>query len=74
LEGGCSIPVFALATLAGNQVHLKGGIVSLDGQQRIVLEVTGSLTEAEQLGEALANQVLQAGGKTILEQIKQSPH
>ena len=74
LEGGCSIPVFALATLAGNQVHLKGGIVSLDGQHRIVLEVTGSLTEAEQLGEALANQVLQAGGKTILEQIKQSPH
>jgi len=46
----------------------------LDGQQRIVLELTGPLTEAEQLGEALARQVLQAGGKTILEQIKQSPH
>jgi hydroxymethylbilane synthase len=74
LEGGCSIPVFALATLAADQIHLKGGIVSLDGQQRIVLEVTGPLAEAEQLGEALANQVLQAGGKTILEQIKQSPH
>jgi hydroxymethylbilane synthase len=74
LEGGCSIPVFALATLAENAVHLKGGIVSLDGQQRIVLEVTGSPKDAEQLGEALANQVLQAGGKTILEQIKQSPH
>ncbi len=74
LEGGCSIPVFALARLAADQIHLKGGIVSLDGQQRIVLEVTGLLAEAEQLGEALANQVLQAGGKTILEQIKQSPH
>lgn len=74
LEGGCSIPVFALATLVGNQVHLKGGIVSLDGQQRIVLEVIGFPNDAEQLGEALANQVLQAGGKTILEQIKQSPH
>ena len=74
LEGGCSIPVFALATLAADQIHLKGGIVSLDGQQRIVLEVTGSPNDAEQLGEALANQVLQAGGKTILEQIKQSPH
>jgi hydroxymethylbilane synthase len=74
LEGGCSIPVFALARLAANQIHIKGGILSLDGQQRIVLEVTGPLAEAEQLGEALANQVLQAGGKTILEQIKQSPH
>ena len=74
LEGGCSIPVFALARLAANQIHIKGGILSLDGQQRIVLELTGPLTEAEQLGEALARQVLQAGGKTILEQIKQSPH
>jgi len=74
LEGGCSIPVFALATLADNQVHLKGGIVSLDGQQRIVLELTGPHSEAERLGEALALQVLQAGGKTILDQIKQSPH
>ena len=74
LEGGCSIPVFALARLAANQIHIKGGILSLDGQQRIVLELTGPLTEAEQLGEALARQVLKAGGKTILEQIKQSPH
>lgn len=74
LEGGCSIPVFALATLAANQVHLKGGIVSLDGQQRIVLEVSGPVSQAVELGESLAKQVLQAGGKTILEQIKQSPH
>ena len=74
LEGGCSIPVFALARLVNNQIHLKGGILSLDGKQRIVLEQTGPITEAEQLGEALAIQVLQAGGKTILEQIKQSPH
>ena len=74
LEGGCSIPVFALARLVNDQIHLKGGILSLDGKQRIVLEQTGTITEAEQLGEALATQVLQAGGKTILEQIKQSPH
>lgn len=74
LEGGCSIPVFALARLVNDQIHLKGGILSLDGKQRIVLEQTGPITEAEQLGESLATQVLQAGGKTILEQIKQSPH
>ena len=74
LEGGCSIPVFALATLVGNQVHLKGGIVSLDGQQRIVIEVSGPMAEGEQLGEALAKQVLEAGGKTILDQIKSSLH
>lgn len=74
LEGGCSIPVFALATLADKQVYLKGGIVSLDGQQRIVIEVSGPMAEGEQLGAALANQVLEAGGKAILDQIKSSLH
>jgi hydroxymethylbilane synthase len=74
LEGGCSIPVFAMATLAENRIQLKGGIVSLDGQQRIVLEVVGEKSQAVQLGETLAKEILQAGGKTILEQIKQNPH
>lgn len=74
LEGGCSIPVFALATLEHNQIHLKGGIVSLDGQQRIVLEVKGPLSEAIHLGESLASQVLHAGGQAILERIKHSPN
>jgi len=48
--------------------------VSLDGQQRIVIDVSGPVTEGEQLGEALAKQVLDAGGKTILDQIKSSLH
>jgi hypothetical protein len=38
------------------------------------LEVSGPVSQAVELGESLAKQVLQAGGKTILEQIKQSPH
>src|SRR5690606_7803044 len=35
LEGGCSIPVFALATVDGDQLELQGGIVALDGRERI---------------------------------------
>ena len=58
LEGGCSIPVFAMATLADNQVQLKGGIVSLDGQQRIVLEVSGPASQAEKLStERIKNKI-----------------
>ncbi len=70
LEGGCSIPVFALATLEGEKLRLKGGIVSLDGTERISLEVAGPRSEAEKLGEALAEQVFAAGGKAILDEIK----
>lgn len=70
LEGGCSIPVFALAEYKDNTIILKGGIVSLDGQQRIVHEVTGIPVHATDLGEKLAKMVLESGGEEILKAIK----
>jgi hydroxymethylbilane synthase len=70
LEGGCSIPVFALATIKGDQISLKGGIVSLDGGKRISIEVKGDKQNPEAIGEKLAEEVFAAGGKTILDQIK----
>lgn len=74
LEGGCSIPVFALAQLSEGVLQINGGIVSLDGKERIALQVSGPIEQAEQLGELLAKQVLEAGGKKILADIKQTPH
>ena len=70
LEGGCSIPVFALANLEGDQLKLSGGIVSLDGKTRISIEVNGSSDQPEELGKMLADRVFSAGGKVILDQIK----
>ncbi len=72
LEGGCSIPVFALAALEGETLKLRGGIISLDGGQRISLEVSGKKAEAEQLGEKLAALVFEAGGRAILDHIKKT--
>ena len=72
LEGGCSIPVFALATSAENQLKLTGGIISLDGKQRISFDVLGPAEDPEKLGLDLASQVLAAGGKEILEEIKKA--
>lgn len=70
LEGGCSIPVFALANMEGDQLKLSGGIVSLDGETRIAIEVSGSSDQPEELGKMLADRVFAAGGKVILDQIK----
>ncbi|GMQ25167.1 hydroxymethylbilane synthase [Algoriphagus sp. oki45] len=72
LEGGCSIPVFALASVEGEKLTLDGGIISLDGKKRIRLSVSGAKNAPERLGEQLAEQVLQAGGKEILEEIKKT--
>ncbi|NVJ84861.1 MAG: hydroxymethylbilane synthase [Algoriphagus sp.] len=70
LEGGCSIPVFALASEKQGKLQLKGGIVSLDGQKRICFEVEGERENPEKLGEQLAQEVLEAGGQEILVDIK----
>lgn len=74
LEGGCSIPVFALASVENNMLTLRGGIISLDGQKRISLEVSGEKTHTENLGKELAKLVFAAGGKEILDEIKKSQY
>jgi hydroxymethylbilane synthase len=67
LQGGCSVPVFGLATQTNGQVTLAGGIVSLDGQELIRRTASGS---SEDLGTALANELLSAGADRILASIK----
>lgn len=70
LEGGCSIPVFCLAEYQHGELLLQGGIVSLDGQERIHHRIQGPASNAETLGKALAEKVLQSGGDRILTKIK----
>ncbi|MBW3128998.1 hydroxymethylbilane synthase [Hymenobacter profundi] len=72
MEGGCSIPSFALATYTPEgALKLHGGLISLNGQQYI--EETKSITnqaEAEALGVQIAESVLQRGGQEILDNIR----
>jgi len=70
LEGGCSIPVFALAVVENGILRLRGGIVSLDGKERIIHDVEGKNSQADELGKRLAEMVLQSGGERILKDIK----
>lgn len=70
MDGGCSIPVFGLARLNGDQIDMQGGIISLDGKQVIRKSRSAARDEALTLGSELAEEVLNSGGATILESIK----
>ncbi|MBF8961639.1 hydroxymethylbilane synthase [Pontibacter sp. FD36] len=71
MEGGCSIPSFALATLtAEGKVSIQGGLVSLDGQQHLYDKFEGDQAEAESLGVKLAETILGRGGDQILKDIR----
>ncbi|HEX6225449.1 MAG TPA: hydroxymethylbilane synthase [Chryseolinea sp.] len=70
IQGGCSIPVFGYAHFEGPLVTLKGGIISLDGQQVIKAKRSGTVEDVKELGEMIAREVLSRGGAEILKDIK----
>jgi len=71
MEGGCSIPIFALATHTANDITLTGGLISLDGTSLLREAFTGPATDAERLGNDLAEHILAQGGDKILQTIRQ---
>ena len=70
MQGGCSVPVFGYAHFEGDLVTLKGGVISLDGQQVIKAKQSRSPEEVKELGELVANEVLENGGAEILRELK----
>ncbi|MCL7487300.1 MAG: hydroxymethylbilane synthase [Desulfobulbaceae bacterium] len=70
LEGGCSIPAYALATLAGDELTLVGGLVSLDGRRKVQSIRTGHKEEGVAMGEELGEFVLTNGGRELLAEIR----
>ena len=70
LQGGCSIPAFAHATLNERILNLQGGIISLDGSKKIEFTFQADYEDGERLGQNLATKVLEAGGEDILSEIR----
>lgn len=70
MHGGCSVPVFGYAHFEGPLVTLKGGVISLDGQQVIKSKRSSTVEDVKELGESVAQEVLSRGGAEILKNIK----
>ena len=70
IQGGCSIPAFANARLDGEVIKIAGGVVSLDGKQKVQHQVEGPVEQSHQIGQRLAQMVLLGGGDKILDEIK----
>jgi hydroxymethylbilane synthase len=70
LMGGCTTPISALARLQNGHIHFTGSLLSVDGLQKIAVEKQLPLEQAAQLGVIAANEILQNGGKAIVEAMK----
>ncbi len=70
-EGGCQVPIAAFGSVQGETLNLTGLIASVNGQQTVKANVSGLATDAAELGRKLADMLLSAGGKAILEDVYQ---
>ncbi len=69
LEGGCQVPIAAYAVREGDEVVLTGLVASVDGKQIVRDTDRGPAAEAAELGSSLAERILEAGGREILEEV-----
>jgi len=69
LEGGCQVPIGALATLIGDTITLTGLIAAVDGSRILRDKGNGPAGQAAILGTSLAERLLARGGKAILDAI-----
>jgi len=64
LEGGCQVPIGALATVEDGTITLQGVVASLDGRSLVMGDASGD--DPESVGQKLAQVLLSAGAKEIL--------
>ncbi|OGR94016.1 MAG: hydroxymethylbilane synthase [Elusimicrobia bacterium RIFCSPLOWO2_01_FULL_64_13] len=69
LQGGCQVPIGALAEVRGEELVLEGLVASLDGKKILRDRSLGPLRSSEEIGAALAEKLLRSGGDRILDAI-----
>ncbi|MBC7131344.1 hydroxymethylbilane synthase [Candidatus Bathyarchaeota archaeon] len=65
LKGGCHFPVGAIGKAENNTLTLYGCIFTLDGSKKLSASASGSLKEAQALGEKVAHELLKQGAQQI---------
>ncbi|HSM36097.1 MAG TPA: hydroxymethylbilane synthase [Longimicrobiales bacterium] len=66
LEGGCQVPIGALAEVHGGDLRLDGMVAALDGARVVRGDIAGAADEAERLGGALARRLSEQGAASLL--------
>jgi hydroxymethylbilane synthase len=66
LQGGCQIPLGALAHVHGDQLHLEAAVFSARGTEHVQSSDEGPVAEADAIGARLGAALIEAGADDIL--------
>ncbi len=71
LLGGCSTPISAYAAVKNNQLVFTGNMLSLDGKEKVSIDLIESIDSLKQdFGIKTAKQLLENGGNEIAQKIR----
>lgn len=68
LEGGCRVPIGAVAVASGDKLTLTGTVYSLEGQKKITAQATGALSQAAKLGAKVGAELISLGAENFEKQ------
>ncbi|MEI8355483.1 MAG: hydroxymethylbilane synthase [Deltaproteobacteria bacterium] len=68
-EGGCQAPIAAYGVIRDGSLHLSGFVGSVDGKRSVRGSICGPPDLCEELGNALADRLLNDGARNILREL-----
>lgn len=69
LEGGCTAPIGAKASIEGNNIEFNGGVYSLDGTDNVLITKESTSGNYLELGSQFGTEVINNGGKKLMAEI-----
>ena len=70
LEGGCTAPIGAIATIHKDSLNFEGVLLSLDGKQKIAVKKSITTQHYKDFGRTCAQEILNNGGSEMMVEIK----
>jgi len=68
LEGGCRVPIGAVAKANKNQLTLWGSVFALNEQKKISAQTSGTLNQATELGTKVGKELIKQGAQEFEKQ------
>jgi len=70
MQCGCHAPAGVFAEIVGDDIVIEAFISDAEGENFIRRRIAGPVAQAQKLAETIANELLEAGGKEILEKLQ----
>ncbi|HJS00485.1 MAG TPA: hydroxymethylbilane synthase [Flavobacterium sp.] len=70
LEGGCTAPIGALATIENDKINFEGVLFSLNGKEKHYIKKNCNFADYKSFGKDCANEILNQGGDSLMREVR----